>query len=334
MSGSSRLRRRVFLKALAAGVGVSLAMKMSKLVAAAPGVGPKRLIIIYLPHGMPVEHFDPGNGLDLASGGSKILDPLASFRSSVTVLRGVYMNDGASGHPAIRALLTGFAEGGAVNSIDATIAASLGVKAHVLGVVPYAAGTGFGGSSFLVKHGDWVCPNADPVSTATSLLGELRGGSTGTAQLDESMFRAEALALGEAELEELARTVSGLTAERNKLAIHLESVRKAKAEAAHGLVPSACTTIPGLPALEAARNLAPLDSSHFRRLIDAQLEVAAAAAICNTARVITLQTMWAGSDINFGFAGGPGVAKEHHQPVSHSMDAAGRAEFGQCQRWF
>jgi hypothetical protein len=50
--------------------------------------------------------------------------------------------------------------------------------------------------------------------------------------------------------------------------------------------------------------------------------------------VITLQNMWVNAGLNFGFEGGPGVAKGHHDPVSHAWDSAGRAEFAQCQRWF
>ena len=36
--------------------------------------------------------------------------------------------------------------------------------------------------------------------------------------------------------------------------------------------------------------------------------------------MITLQNMWVNADLNFGFVGGPGVAKGHHDPVSHSWE--------------
>jgi hypothetical protein len=35
-----------------------------------------------------------------------------------------------------------------------------------------------------------------------------------------------------------------------------------------------------------------------------------------------------------GFEGGPGIAKGHHDPISHSWDEAGREEFAVTQRWF
>jgi hypothetical protein len=44
--------------------------------------------------------------------------------------------------------------------------------------------------------------------------------------------------------------------------------------------------------------------------------------------------MYVNADLNMGFPGGPGIAKGHHEPVSHSWDEAGRAEFALVQRWF
>ena len=66
---------------------------------------------MYIPHGMPDEHFDPGPSLTLVKDGPRILDPLAAFSSNVTVLRGISMNDSASNHAANpRPTATGFAK--------------------------------------------------------------------------------------------------------------------------------------------------------------------------------------------------------------------------------
>jgi hypothetical protein len=46
--------------------------------------------------------------------------------------------------------------------------------------------------------------------------------------------------------------------------------------------------------------------------------------------VVGLQAMWANAQINFGFMG---VNKDHHDPVSHSRDPAGREEFARVQQW-
>jgi hypothetical protein len=34
------------------------------------------------------------------------------------------------------------------------------------------------------------------------------------------------------------------------------------------------------------------------------------------------------------FSGGPGYASNHHDPLSHSIDEAGRTAFATCQKWF
>jgi hypothetical protein len=44
--------------------------------------------------------------------------------------------------------------------------------------------------------------------------------------------------------------------------------------------------------------------------------------------------MYTNAGISMGFTGGPGINKAHHDPISHSWDAAGRGEFATCQRWF
>src|SRR5258708_7726743 len=229
MTSSRALRRRTFMKALSLGVAAPLALRMSRLAAAAPGARPTRLFIMYIPHGMPDEHFDPGPSLTLVQDGPRILDPLAAFSSNVTVLRGISMNDKATNHAAIRATLTGFAEGAKADSIDYSIAQALKVTAHAIGVVPYSSGAGFGSDSFLIKHGDWVSPTASPDSAAQALLQGIGGSATPTTSaVDESGFRQEALSLTAKELESLQKAITGLSSEQSQLQVHLDAVRKRK----------------------------------------------------------------------------------------------------------
>jgi len=246
-----RLARRVFLSALGLGLSVPLAASSARLAIAQSTPRPRRLFLFYLPHGAPVEHFDPSPTGDLDLAGSGVLGPLAPYQSQVSVLRGISMN-GASNHAAIRTILTGNADGAGSDSIDALIAQQLNTTAYVLGAVPYAKGSGFTSDSFLVKHGSWVRPEEDPARAADALFQGL--GSTPDAGPNPAVeFRTAALA--------------------------------------HALT-------------------------------------------CGTASVITLQNMYTNADLNMGFPGGPGVPKGHHEPVSHSWDAAGRSEFAMVQRWF
>lgn len=327
-----RLARRVFLGALGLGLSLPLATRSARLAVAQAAPRPRRLFLFYLPHGVPVEHFDPadvGGASDFDLAGRGVLGALAPYQSQISVLRGVGMN-GASNHGAIRTLLTG-GEGAGSDSIDALIASAVGATPYVLGAVPYAKGSGFTSDSFLAKHGSWVRPEEDPARAADALFQSL-GAAPGVPN-DAAAFRAEALALTERELDALQAATRDLTDEQTKLSIHLEAIRKLKAGAA-GPAQINCDARPALPALSALAGADVLDPAQLGSVLDAQLEVAAHALVCGTASVITLQVMYVNADLNMGFPGGPGVPKGHHEPVSHSWDATGRAEFAGVQRWF
>src|SRR5450432_2805051 len=144
---SARIQRRTFLRAVGLGIAVPLAAKMSRLAVAAPTAAPTRLFIYYIPHGVPIEHFDPagmGADINLAASGIGVLKPLDPYKQYLNVIRGMGMNNGANNHAAIRAMLTGFVEGtspsGPVDSIDNTIANTLKVTPFVVGARPYTPG--------------------------------------------------------------------------------------------------------------------------------------------------------------------------------------------------
>jgi hypothetical protein len=330
----------MFLGAMGVGVAAPLALRMSRRAVAQATGRPRRLFIMFLPHGVPMEHFAPtgaDGALNLSPSPMGILAPLDPYKQYLTLIHGVSMNAGANNHGAIRAALTGFPEGTGSDSIDALIANKLGVTAHAMGTVPYSQGAGFHQDCFLLKQGTWVRPEVDPVKSADALFAKVGATPPPPMAVDESIFRSEALALTEREIEGVQRVLGGLTREQNKLQIHLEAVRalKAKVDGSRGMgAVMSCTGRPPLPAVDAVRGMNPLDPANLARVLDANLEIAANAFACGTATIIALQNMFGNASISMGFAGGPGVAKGHHDPISHSWDAAGRAEFAQVQRWF
>ena len=338
---SRTLGRRLFLGAVGLGLSAPLAMRMARRAVAVSGVRPRRLMIVYIPHGMPDEHFTPtgsdGN-LNLSPSPQGVLAPLEPYKAYLTSVQGLSMNAGATNHAAIRALLTGFPDGAGSDSIDALIAAKLGVTATSLGTVPYSAGAGFYSDDFLLKQGTWVRPEADPTKSAAVLFGGMPSATAPSpVAANEATFRAEMLALTEQEIEGAQKLLAGLTTEQSKLQIHLEAVRSLKAMgsgAAGGTRMLTCTGRPELPAVDAIAGKNPLDPANLTGLLDANLEVAAAALACGAASIISLQNMYTNAGISMDFAGGPGIAKAHHDPISHSWDAGGRAEFATCQRWF
>jgi hypothetical protein len=290
-----------------------------------------RLFILFSPHGVPWERFDPvgPNGkLDFAASGIGGFSPLEPYRDSVTFLRGIAMANDAKDHEAIRAALTGFPEGGSVDSIDYTIAKMIGATPHVLGAAPYSASDGFTENSYLARHGGaWVRALESPISAADQIFGSVA--SQGTTALDESPFEAEALALAQHQVTRLAQRVGGLPAEASKLAVHeraLESMISAGKPAV-----TACPTRPTLPSLDLLAGVEPLDPTQFGHVFDAHLEAAAQAMVCGAARVITLQTMYARSDQRFDFLDGPGIAAEHHLGLSHVIDP--RVDYARAQQW-
>jgi hypothetical protein len=331
MRARQQLRRRVFLAALAAGASVSLSGKLARLAGAAPTGAPVRLFILFVPHGFPLEHFDavgPAGELNLSAKGMGGYSPLEPYKQYVNLVRGIGMNDGAMDHVAIRAALTGFKEGGSVDSIDYVIAQRLGVQAHALGACQFHANWAPGPDNYLVRHGGaWLDTIASPVDAADELFAGIGAMPAGP---DESAFEAEALALTTRQVERLSATVSSLSREQDKLAVHLQALKDLKAAGGDGGSPIGCAMRPTMPALDAVRGLDPRDETQLGPILDAHLEVAAHAMSCGTARVITLQCTYAGSDILCNFAGGPNIAQTFHAGLSHA-DRNGHAVVA---KWF
>ena len=149
------------------------------------------------------------------------------------------------------------------------------------------------------------------------------------AELDESPFESEALALAQHQVTRLAQRAVGLPAEANKLGIHQQALANM---ASVGRSPvTACPTRPTLPSLALLAGVDPLDATQFGHVFDAHLETAAHAMVCGAARVITLQTMYARSDQRFDFLDGPGIAAEHHLGLSHVIDP--RIDYARAQQW-
>ena len=284
---------------------------------------------------MPLEHYEPvGMGTDfaLANSGVGVLTPFEPYKKSLNVIRGVGMNS-TSNHAAIRAMLTGFAEGtaggSALDSIDAVVAKGLNVTPYVVGARPYTPGAGFSSDSYLVQHGSWVRPTEDPAAAADAYFQNAAPVAGG---VDESAFRSEALDLNAKEIERMQSSLSALTGETSKLKLHLDALLALKAGTSGGGI--SCATRPTLPAVEAVRGKDVLDAENFGLVVDGHLEAAAHAMVCGAARVITMQNMHVNSDLNMAFPGGPNVAQGHHDPTSHKWDVEGRANFAKVQQWF
>lgn len=334
MANPGDVRRRIILAGLGLGLGAPLALRSARVAKAQAAPRPPRLFILFIPHGVPWEHFDPvgrSGELDFAANGIGGFSPLEPYKSSVSVVRGISMAHDAKDHAAIRAALTGFPEGGNADSIDYTIARSLGVTPHVLGALPYNKQDGFTEDSHLARHGGaWVRALESPVIAASQLFGGLTAtGPVATPAVDESAFEQESLELAGRQVARLRQRVAGLPAQASKLDVH----QRALQDIARGRASSftACPTRPALPAVDALAGVDPLDDTQFGHIFDAHLEAAAHAMVCGAARVITLQTMFAKSGLHFDFLDGPQIPAEHHLGLSHVVEP--RLPYAQAQQW-
>jgi hypothetical protein len=320
--------RRTVLAGLGLGLAAPYIPGAARSSAGAPPARPPRLFIMYIPHGVPWEHFDPvapDGSLDFGANGIGGFSPLEPYRQSVSFLRGVAMANDARDHEAIRAALTGFPEGGTADSIDYTIARALGVTPHVLGACPYLPTEGFTEKSHLARHGGaWVRALESPVAAADQLFGP-----TSSAAGADAPLEAEAIALAQRQVARAAARVAGVPAEARKLAIHAEALENVAAERARPQ--TACAARPALPAVDALAGVDPLDERQFGHVLDAHLEAAAQGMVCGAARVVTLQTMYVRSDLDFGFPDGPGIAASHHLGLSHVVDP--REPYARAQQW-
>jgi Protein of unknown function (DUF1552) len=340
MTDSRRtLKRRVFLSALGLGISAPLALRMSRMAVAQAAGRPKRLLIVFIPHGVPVEHYQPvwdGTTLTLTPSGQGafqpvgVLAPLQPYASQISVVQGVSMNDGATNHAAVRAALTGFTDGKGSDSIDTIIASAMGVKPWLLGALGYDAQQGFNENCYLSKQSAWVSPQLDPSKVATAMFGA--AGATAPT-VDESVFRNQVLALTEGELDGMAKSLSALTREQTKLQVHLDAIRALKAGGSVKPVMT-CNGRPSMPTVDMVAGKNVQDIANFAEVLDAHLELIAGAFTCGAANVMVLQAMYVNAQYRMNFTGGPGIADLYHDPTSHSSDYMGRARFATVQRWF
>jgi hypothetical protein len=362
------LERRLFLKALALGFAAPFAFKLSRTATAQPTPAPKRFFLLFLPHGVPPEHYNPRVGSSptdfaLDQTNVSILGPLEQYKQYVNVYGGFQYPGKGDTHAGIVNCLSGYTEADETaprTSVEHAIANSLGVKPLILGACSHQPfGLDLNGKLFW--DGTAVDPEKNPAKVADSLFGGTGGGAPAAPVSADVELRNELLKLNEQEIESLASELSSLTAEKTKLDVHLKALQALSATS-NGPGPgvSSCTTKPSLPAVDKVRAASAgqvVDSSggndyfyqekNFPLLFEAQLELVTQAIICNAAQVMALMPMYTTCEFDFGFAKAPG---SHHNTLSHSQaagvgqynspvsvdnfDKNSRIPFATAQRWF
>jgi hypothetical protein len=351
------IERRLFLKAIGLGMSAPIAWQLSRSAVAQAQAGrPKRLMLFFMPHGVPPEHFNPVWNLaspgefSLNQSGVSILGSLEPYKQYVSVLQG-FSYPGASTHQGILTVLSNFGDGRVVDdtsprtTFEHVIANALGARPLILGAVPHRP-CGIDQDGKLMWDGQYVVPEKNPLLAFERTFGNATGGGAPDVNVQ---LRNALTQLTESQLGALQLELGGLTSAQNKLSIHLESVQSLRLSAGAGQ--QSCDAVPSLPALDQIRQESAgqplegdpcggffLDEANFPLILDAQLQLAAQALICNATPVVAVQPMYTNADINFAFMGSPG---SHHATLSHTgpgstgsgLSLETRTSFANAQKW-
>jgi hypothetical protein len=343
-----RIERRMFLKAMALGASVPVAVRLARVATAAPSAAPKRFFVFYTPHGTAPEHYAPKipndtydptksatfNQFDLDQTNVSILGPLQPYKQWVNVYQGFQYPGTAATHEGIVDILCGLTNSdgtGATNTttsrttIEHLIGKALNIKPLILGACSHQT-YGLDNHGMLFWDGSPIDPQKSPVVAADTLFGGT-GGST--MQSADVQLHSDLLAFTASEIQTMRGTLNGLTREQSKLDAYLAAIQSQQASSSSMSGQSSCSSKPTLPTVEMVRSASAgnmPDSSNsndyfyqeknFPLLLQAQLEVVAQALICNAAPIIGLMPMYATCDFDFGFAGASG---SHHTDLSHTM---------------
>ncbi len=312
-------------------------------------------MVFFMPHGTPPEHYNPvwntatPTEFSLTQSGVSILGPLEPYKQYVNVLQG-FSYPGASTHQGILTVLSNFGDGRAVDDVtprttfEHVIANGLGVRPLVLGAVPHRP-CGIDQDGKLMWDGQYVVPEKNPLLAFDRVFSAPTAGADVNVQLRNALTQLTA-----GQLSSLSSELSGLTRAQSKLSIHLESMQSLRSGSGNGQ--QSCDAVPTLPALELIRQQSQgqvtvdgpcggyfLSEDNFPTILEAQLQVAAQAIICNATPVVAVQPMYTNADINFAFMGSPG---SHHATLSHTgpgstgsgLSLETRVSFANAQRWF
>ncbi len=339
------LERRMFLKALALGLAVPVAARLARTATAAPSAVPKRFFLMYMPHGIAPEHYNPQvsdsdrTNFALDQTNVSILGPLEKYKSYVNVYQG-FKYPGGSTHDGIVNCLSGYAGGtdltGARTTVEHVIAHGMNVKPLILGACSHQT-YGIDKNGSLFWDGTVVDPQKNPAAAADALFGGSSGAPTQPANADVEL-RSDLLTLTATEISSLQSTLTGLTTEQTKLQRHLDAINGLKSGGTSSGA-SSCMGAPALPTVEKVRAASAglvvdpsggndyfYQEANFQLLLQAQLELTAQAIVCNAAQVIALMPMYATCDFNFSFSQQSGAAAAsnwaHHAGLSHTNQQA------------
>src|SRR6185503_6773007 len=182
---ATAVNRRMFLKAMALGMSVPAAMRLARMATAQTAKPPKRLFLMYIPHGTAPEHFQPKvasqnptatanyTSFDLDQTNVSILGPLQPYKSYVNVYQGFQYPGKADTHTGVVNCLSASQATDtttARTSVEHVIAKALNVKPLILGACSHIT-NGLDANGMLFWNGTPVDPEKSPVKAFDALFG-------------------------------------------------------------------------------------------------------------------------------------------------------------------
>jgi len=362
---AARLRRRVFLRALALGLTLPVAARLAKSALAAPLPRPKRFMVFFTPHGNPTEHYNPEliggdpTNFSLSAHGIGILSPFEKYKQYMNVLQGFKYPKGLATHDSVVACLsnanvTDVNDSKPRTTVEHAIANALGVKPLVLGACPYPINA-VEVKSHVFWDGQPVIAEKNPIKAYEALFGGL-GQPAPNPGPDSNMELRDALVtLTSGELTNLQKELSALTTEQTKLKIHLDAMQALKSSATMGSSGAvSCMAAPSIEAIKTLRAASSgqsddffLKGENYATILTAQLELAANALLCNSAQVVAVQSMYGICNVDFNLVVPDGLqvsGASHHDVLSHAnpsgsgtdpsgLDPMTRVPFATAQKW-
>lgn len=286
----------------------------------------QRLIVFFSPNGTVHEHWRPQGGeTDFTFAAGSVLEPLAELRDRLIICDGLDFAGATNHEGGMAAMLTGQGDGStetAGRSLDQYVAARLASPTKFpsleLGVLTSPWGGGIQTRMSYSAPGAFVTPDDDPMHVFDRMFADLVGGDEAAARLRARRQRVVDLLVDDATA---LRGRLGAV-QRVKMDTHLEAL----AQLEQGLQAVSCdpTAVPMV-----GNHLA---NESFPAVGESMMNLLTMALVCDMTRVASIQWSHTVSPVVFSWLG---IGEQHHS-LSHIDDgnAAGVAQFVQCERWF
>jgi hypothetical protein len=287
----------------------------------------RRLVLFFTPNGTVHRRWRPtGSGTSFEFPAGSILEPLAPHKARVLICDGIDFKNTSNHEGGMAAMLTGngtLSSQSKGMSVDQYIATEIGGSSRFssleLGVQTSAWGGGVQTRMSYSAPGAFVPPDDDPVHVFSRLFGTVSSDPTEADRIRRR--RQSVIDVVRGDVADLRARVG--TEERQKLDLHLESLRRVEL----GLSGVTGCTQPTAPA-----PINTYDNDRFPEIGSLQMDLLVTALACDATRVASIQWSHTVGPQVFSWLG----LSDGHHSLSHMDDGntTGVESFVLAERWY